>query len=174
MRTLRTSIIVIIATVLVLAGCAPAHTEPNAAGLRPILVENVQVEIGVGSPIPVDVLVAGTWPDLCAQLARVTQQIDGNTIAIELLATAEVPDCPPDFVGVPFRIAIPLNAVELPAGTYAVSVNGRSAELVWPPGPMRAWEASLVAIPLTCPAPQATVEAIRRARATREARGHGA
>ncbi len=132
MRTIYICLVAILA--LALAGCAqPPAQAANDADLRPILVEDVQVEIGVGSPIPVEILVAGTWPDLCAQLARITQQLDGDTVTIELLATAEDPNCPPDFVGVPFRMAFPINAVELPAGTYAVSVNGRSAEVVWPP-----------------------------------------
>jgi hypothetical protein len=47
---------------------------PAAAGLRPLTVANVTVEVGVGSPVPVDAFVSGEWPDLCAQLAQVTQR----------------------------------------------------------------------------------------------------
>ena len=136
MRTWRIHICLIIASILIPVSCAQAQPRsvPNA-GLRPIFVEDVQIEIGVGSPIPVEVLVAGTWPDPCAQLARVDQQIEGNSITIDLLATAEDPDCPSDLMGVPFRMALPVNATELPAGSYAVSVHGLDAELVWPPAP---------------------------------------
>lgn len=117
-----------------LAGCTSIPTAPPpAASLRPIAVEAVQVEIGVGSPIPVDVLVSGTWPDLCAQLARMAQRIGDSRIEIELLATSAKPDCPPDYLGVPFRIAIPLNVVELPHAKYSVAVNGVSASFDWPP-----------------------------------------
>jgi hypothetical protein len=115
------------------AGCAsiPAAS-PQASSLRPIAVEAVQVEIGVGSPIPVDIFVSGTWPDLCAQLAQMTQRIADSKIEIELLATPAKPDCPPDYLGVPFRIAIPLNVVELPHARYSVDVNGVSTSFDWP------------------------------------------
>jgi hypothetical protein len=95
-----------------------------AAGLRPLAVANVTVDVGVGSPIPVDAFVSGEWPDLCAQLAQVTQRYEGKTFDITLLATAADPACPPDFLGLPFRIAIPINVVELPEGQYTVTANG--------------------------------------------------
>jgi hypothetical protein len=97
---------------------------PAAAGLRPLAVSNVTVDVGVGSPIPVDAFVSGEWPDLCAQLAQVTQRYEGKTFDITLLATAADPACPPDFLGLPFRIAIPINVVELPEGQYTVTANG--------------------------------------------------
>ena len=112
---------------------APADTPvaPPADGLRPIEVQDVQVEIGEGSPIPVNVMVSGTWPDLCAQLAQVEQRIAGSMIEIDLLATPPQADCPPDHLGLPFRIAIPLNVVELPGGTYSFSVNGVETAIAW-------------------------------------------
>ena len=97
---------------------------PAAAGLRPLTVANVTVDVGVGSPIPVDAFVSGEWPDLCAQLAQITQRYEGKTFDITLLATAADPACPPDFLGLPFRIAIPINVVELPEGQYTVTANG--------------------------------------------------
>ena len=118
------------------AACAPMPSASSqASSLRPIVVEDVQVQIGVGSPIPVDVFVSGTWPDLCAQLAEVTQRIDGSKIEIELLASPAKPDCPPDYLGLPFRIAIPLNVVELPHARYSVVVNGVSTSFDWPASP---------------------------------------
>ena len=57
---------------------------------------------------------AASGPDLCAQLAQITQRVEGKTFDITLLATAADPACPPDFLGLPFRIAIPINVVELP------------------------------------------------------------
>lgn len=92
--------------------------------LRPIEVQAVNIEVGVGSPIPVDVFVSGGWPGLCAQLAEISMTPGDFRFDYMLLATPEEPDCPPDQIGLPFRIAIPINIVELPEGTYTVSVNG--------------------------------------------------
>ena len=102
---------------------------PNQDGptIVPIEVLDVQVEIGVGSPIPIYVQVAGTWPGLCAQLATVEQRANARQFDISLLADVGHPDCPPDFLGLPFSLALPINAVELPAGSYTVTVNGVSA-----------------------------------------------
>jgi hypothetical protein len=105
---------------------------PPEAGLRPIAVSNVTVDVGVGSPIPVDAFVSGEWPDLCAQLALITQRFEGNTFEITLLATAADPTCPPDYVGLPFRIAIPINVVQLPEGEYIVTANGASTTFTVP------------------------------------------
>ena len=110
-----------------LSGCA------NRSSLRPLDVAAVTVEVGVGSPIPLEIVASGDWPDLCAQLAEVTSQLSGSDIRINLLATPPVPSCPPDNVGIPFRIAIPLNPVELRQGTYNVTVNSATATFVWPP-----------------------------------------
>jgi hypothetical protein len=108
----------------------PATATPTAASaeatLRPIAVSNVTVDVGAGSPIPVDAFVSGEWPDLCAQLAQITQHFEGNTIELTLLATVADPACPPDYIGLPFRIAIPINTVQLPEGEYTVIANGAS------------------------------------------------
>jgi len=116
-------------------GGAPVATLESGAGdgleltsdLRPIAVSQVGVEVGIGSPIPVHAVVSGEWPDLCAQLAEITQRFDDYTIRVTLLASAADPACPPDYLGLPFRIDLPINVVELPEGTYTVVVNGVSA-----------------------------------------------
>ena len=112
--------------VVEVAPAVPQEAEllPLTVDLRPLTVEHVGIEVGVGSPIPVDIFVSGTWPDLCAQLAQIDQKIDGFHIEVTLMTTAAQPDCPPDFLGLPFRIAIPLNVVEMPEGAYTVTVNG--------------------------------------------------
>lgn len=112
--------------VVVETGTATPTAASPEAGLRPIPVYHVAIDIGVGSPIPVDAIVSGEWPDLCAQLAQITQRFEGNTFEITLLATAAEPACPPDYIGLPFRIALPINVVELPEGEYIVTVNGTS------------------------------------------------
>ena len=111
----------------------PQEPTPTAveSGTRPIQITDVQVQIGVGSPIPVDVVASGDWPDLCAQLASVTQQFSGDRVEISLNASPVEPDCPPDLVGIPFRLAIPLNMVNKPAGTYSVVVNGVQTSFEW-------------------------------------------
>ncbi|MDX1689163.1 MAG: hypothetical protein R3248_14360 [Candidatus Promineifilaceae bacterium] len=98
--------------------------------MRPIPVDHVQILTGWASPIPALVEASGAWPDLCAQLAEIGQPVvDRFRIEISLLATAADPDCPPDYVGLPFSIRIPLNWMELPAGSYTVSVNGQESVL---------------------------------------------
>ena len=106
--------------------------EQSEGDLRPVQVEAVQVEIGVGSPIPVDIIVSGTWPDLCAQLAQVNQTINENRITVNLLASPASENCPPDQLGLPFRIALPLNMVEMAQDTYTVDVNGIETSFQWP------------------------------------------
>ena len=103
---------------LVATACVPAPPAASPSqSLRPIVVADVQVQIGVGSPIPVDVFVSGTWPDLCAQLAEVTQHIGDDRIEIALLASASQPDCPPNnsrHLYLPCSFAEQVSAVYVP------------------------------------------------------------
>lgn len=105
--------------------------DPASAANRPIEISAVVVEIGVGSPIPVEAVASGTWPDLCAQLAEVRQQFDGARFEINVMASPAQADCPPDPVGIPFRLAIPLNMVNLAPGSYTVAVNGVETTFEW-------------------------------------------
>ena len=123
----------IVLLALTLTACVVPKAQASATSdLRPVPVEAVTVEVGVGSPIPVDIFVSGSWPDLCAQLAEVKQEFKEGQVNTTLLATPAEPDCPPDYVGIPFRIAIPLNVVELPEGQYTIAVNGVSTTFEWP------------------------------------------
>jgi hypothetical protein len=113
---------------------APVEAYEFASNHQPVVIEHVGVEVGVGSPIPVEVVASGTWPNLCSQIAEVESRANGFEIDIKVLAsTAE--SCPPDRLGLPFRFALPLNIVEMPAGTYTITVNGVSTSLDLPPGP---------------------------------------
>lgn len=115
------------------AASAPVEEFTTAAGERAMIVEAVQIEVGVGSPIPVDIFVSGTWPDSCAQLTAIEQRLTDFTIEVTILTTSADPNCPLDPVGPPpFRIAIPINVVQLPAGAYTVTVNGTSTNFTWP------------------------------------------
>lgn len=114
-------------------GHFPKFDQPENAGLLPIPLQDAQVEIGIGSPMPVEVVLAGEWPNLCSQLAQVRTQYGDQKFFIDLLATPEDPTCPPDLLGLPFAMRIPLNMVEIPPGTYTVYANGLSTSFDWPP-----------------------------------------
>lgn len=112
----------------------PAESDAVQVNLNPIPVEHVGVQIGVGSPILVEIVASGTWPDLCSQIASVESRMDGFNIDVTVLA-GTVEGCPPDALGLPFRFAIPLNTVEMAEGTYTITVNGTSTTLDLPPSP---------------------------------------
>jgi hypothetical protein len=136
-------IVVAALALLILSACATAPTslptQPTPTDalppetLRPLTVLAVSIDVGAGSPGLLEIVASGDWPDLCAQLAQVTSRIEGMDIQVGLYATAADPSCPPDYLGVPFRIAIPLNPVELPQGMYTVTVNSVTTSFVWPP-----------------------------------------
>ena len=115
---------------------AQVDTEPAIAGeeYTPIAVEHVEVQVGVGSPIPVDIVASGSWADLCSQIAEVQSRLNGFQIDVTILAST-TETCSPGNQGLPFRFAIPLNFADMPAGTYTITVNGTSTALVWPPQP---------------------------------------
>jgi hypothetical protein len=97
-----------------------------ATGYQPVDVDQVEVEVGVGSPIPVHVNVSGNLPDSCAQVEFTEIRQEGTNFMITLSTVPSDADgCIQD--SLPFRILIPLNVVNLPAGSYSVDVNGSSA-----------------------------------------------
>lgn len=152
-RVMRLVFLLLVLSVLalVLSGCAAAiitraegePSEPivqegpavDGGPLRAIAVQDVQIEVGVGSPIPVNVMVSGEWPGLCAQLQLMNVTQGDFSFSYELLATAEEEGCPPDHLGLPFLMRIPLNVVELPEGTYTATVNGVSTTFEVPVTP---------------------------------------
>jgi hypothetical protein len=95
-------------------------------------VHDVRVDVGVGSPIPVEVVASGEWSTLCAQLAQThIRYAPGQQIHIELLSDPGATDCPADMLGLPFSFRIPLNMVEMPSGKYAIIVNGVQTDFEW-------------------------------------------
>jgi hypothetical protein len=97
-------------------------------------VASVEVQIGVGSPIPVDAFISAELPDTCAQLAEVKVTHTDFTFEITLRATPGTrEECLRDTL--PFRMLVPLNMVSLPDGTYTVKVNGVSTTFQWPSEP---------------------------------------
>ncbi|HSL29521.1 MAG TPA: hypothetical protein VK900_10005 [Anaerolineales bacterium] len=102
-------------------------TEVPVTGYQPVAVDQVQVEVGLGSPIPVQVTVTGNLPDTCAQIELVQQKQEGSHFEITMSTVpSNVEGCVRDTL--PFRIEIPLNITNLPAGSYTVAVNGVGAD----------------------------------------------
>lgn len=101
-------------------------TTTSVIAKEDIQVDSVNVEIGIGSPIPVHAIVSGNLPGTCAQLGEIRMHRDGTTFLVRLIASSpEIRGCNPD--GLPFRLEIPLNTVNLPEGSYEVNVNGETA-----------------------------------------------
>lgn len=144
-NTVKTKIVSLIALTLILSACSPFTTivsssgeqptpveavetqDSSSAGYQPITVDQVQVEVGIGSPIPVHVIVSGNLPDPCSQIEFVQVLQDKSNFDINLFATPDVggpavDGCIKD--PLPFRISLPLNVIGLPAGDYTVTVNG--------------------------------------------------
>ena len=94
-----------------LAGCAagPA-SEPPGTGVPPIVVQDRRLEIDVGSPIPVEIVVSRTWPELGSELAEMRQVIRGHRTEIALCATRLERACQPDALGGAFRIMLLVHA----------------------------------------------------------------
>jgi hypothetical protein len=116
------------------SGEQPGPVEATAVAPRdtkPVSVEDVQVVVGIGSPLPVEIVVSGTWPSLCSQITDIQSSMKGFQIDINILASM-TDSCPPDNLGLPFRFAIPLNVVEMQEGTYTITVNGMSTSLDLP------------------------------------------
>ncbi len=151
-----TSLMILSMVVLLLAACTPVSVQ-QVAGTQPtpivqtveapqavptpavvelprLKVSDVQMQIGVGSPIPVDAFISGELPDLCAQLAdaQVTHQEFAFDITLHVTpGTRE--ECFRDTV--PFRLAVPLNMINHPDGSYTVNVNGVTTTFQWPSQP---------------------------------------
>jgi hypothetical protein len=153
--------IVLVLVVLSLAACAPTAIQ-SASGIKPtVLIEtvetkptnatavpttvaavelpqlkvhDVQLKIGVGSPIPVDAFISAELPDTCAQLAEVKMARKDFLFEITMSVTPGTrEECMRDTL--PFRMYVPLNMVNLPEGTYTAVVNGVSTTFQWPSEP---------------------------------------
>jgi hypothetical protein len=133
---IKTLSFILFALMLILNACSPAPaaipTEEvpapvmNGEGYEALQIDDVQVEVGVGSPIPVHVNVSGSLPSTCAQVEYSEIKQDGSNFIIKLSTiSGSGEDCIND--SLPVRMSIPLNMVDLPAGDYSVDVNGTSA-----------------------------------------------
>jgi len=142
----KTLTFLLLSLFLLLNACSPLTTIVSSSGQQPtpvvsydsvstdqqhITVDQVEVEVGVGSPIPVHVIVSGSLPDPCSQVEYTEIIQDGSNFIIRLSATPDtggpaVDGCIKD--PMPFKMGIPLNVVDLPAGSYSVTVNGSRAD----------------------------------------------
>lgn len=121
-------------TIVSSSGVQPTPVESYdsiSTGYQPITVDQVEVEVGVGSPLPVHVIVSGFMPDPCSQVEHTEIKLDGSNFVITLFATPDVggpavDGCIKDPMY--FKMGIPLNVVDLPAGSYSVTVNGSHAD----------------------------------------------
>ena len=108
-------------------------TQPTADSVirkDDIQVANVNMEVGVGSPIPVHAIVGVDLTNTCAQLGEIRMHQEGTTFYVRLIADiTERADCQTDLPAgpLPFLLKIPLNIVNLPEGPYEVNVNGVTA-----------------------------------------------
>lgn len=107
------------------------HTQEMPITNDEIVVDEVSVEVGLGSPRPVSAVMSANLPSACAQLGQVQMHREGNQYFVRLIAyvPAEM-DCNPDTL--PMRIELPLNTINLPDGTYEVLVNGASSTFEMP------------------------------------------
>jgi len=121
-------------TIVSSSGVQPAPVESyesTSTDYQPITVDQVEIEVGVGSPIPVHVIVSGFMPDPCSQVEHTEIKLDGSNFVITLFASPDVggpavDGCIKDPMY--FKMGIPLNIVDLPAGSYSVTVNGSRAD----------------------------------------------
>jgi hypothetical protein len=105
----------------------PIENAIPQTGYQAVDVDHVEVEVGVGSPNPVHVIISGNLPDTCAQIELVEQQQAGSDFRIRLSTIpSDADECIQN--SLPFRISLPLNVVNLPAGSYSVEVNGSHAD----------------------------------------------
>ena len=98
-------------------GVAPTPQIETAPASERAPVDYLAVEIGVGSPIPVQVVIDASFPDPCAQLVAVQQSRQDDTFSIEVTTSPADETCASPVGPLPFRFAIPLNAAGLEPGS---------------------------------------------------------
>ena len=91
-----------------------------------MLVDDVNIEVGRGSPLPVHAVVSANLPKSCGQLGEVHMYRAEGTFFVHLVGHLPAQsECNLDTL--PLRLEIPLNIINLPEGTYEVNINGVTA-----------------------------------------------
>ena len=114
-------LIAFVAVCAILAGCGG----PQAPQGDRLKIDLAQIEQGVGSPIPLAVVVEYRLPSTCSQLTSITNTVDEGQISIEIRGGEFGEDCQREELA--YRISIPLNSVGFLHGKYSVKVNGVNA-----------------------------------------------
>ncbi len=130
---------------LVLAACTMPANGPQGAGTvtQPIgspeaptpgtptgntvsglaIVETIDILMMESFPVQVQVIAHGTLPDGCTTIDQAISERDGSQFRVTI-TTVRPADAICTEALVPFEEAVPLNVLNLPAGTYTVDVNG--------------------------------------------------
>jgi hypothetical protein len=88
-------------------------------------VESVLINMGDTFPMDVDVIARGVLPDGCTDIDTITQAQQDNEFLITI-TTFRDPDAFCTEALVPFEETISLDVLNLPAGSYRVTVNGNT------------------------------------------------
>jgi len=118
---------------------------PSAVSYRLLSVTDLTIESGRGSPPPVQALISGSLPDICAQVNFVEQTHTASAFVFKL---ASIPSAAPACLQQPlaFKMSLPLNVAGLPAGSYTVEANRARAVFDLPAGDAVSWLPSEVPI----------------------------
>lgn len=109
----------------------PAPVLPETSGYQLVQVDEVEVEVGVGSPMPVFANISGRLPDTCAQIELIESALVGSEFTFKISTIpSNAEGCLQD--SVPFLVRIPLNVVPLPDGPK--NVNVKIIDIDTPPG----------------------------------------
>ncbi len=109
---------------------APA-TEPTAApdsnepSRGQAIVNSIDILVQESFPVQISVLATGDLPDTCTDIDEVISQRTDDQFRVAI-TTLRQPDAACAQTLVPFEQTIALDVVDLPAGTYTVTVNGVS------------------------------------------------
>ena len=140
-RPARRAALVLLSTVLALAGCAPADlwplpphdgpAVPPAAPADPqtplapemlLPVEAVEVQVLESFPVQVQAIVTGYLPDSCTELGATTQTRAGTDVTVTITVTRPAGALCAAVI-TPVEQVIALDG-EFPPGSYTVTVNG--------------------------------------------------
>jgi inhibitor of cysteine peptidase len=101
----------------------PAETVEGEMVIGKALVDSVTINLMEALPAQVSVTVEGNLADGCTQLSGTEQEVDGDTIRLNVL-TARPADRMCTQALVPFSQTFPLDITGLEPGTYTIDVNG--------------------------------------------------
>ena len=116
---------------LAVAGCGAAATPAGPGGDETFVtgvaaVDSVDLLMLESFPVQIRAMVRGNLPDGCTTIDQVTQARQGNAFKVTI-TTKRPADKMCTEALVPFEESVALEVVGLPAGTYAVEVNGVTA-----------------------------------------------